>query len=56
MAKPVERDSNDLRHEEAAVNRAYGWELILELVRPLRPTQESAADEEGQGRPVAPTW
>jgi len=29
MAKPVERDSNDLRHEEAAVNRAYGWELSL---------------------------
>ena len=29
MAKPVERDSSDLRHEEAAVNRAYGWELSL---------------------------
>ena len=29
MAKPFERQSADLRHEEAAVNRAYGWELSL---------------------------
>ena len=29
MAKPFERQSSDLRHEEAAVNRAYGWELSL---------------------------
>ena len=30
--KPVERHTSDLRHEEAAVNRAYNWELSLNSI------------------------
>ena len=39
MAKPFERQSADLRHEEAAVNRAYGWELSLNSLDHYVPRQ-----------------